>query len=213
MKLVFTLALTCFLSPGRGHTFDRPLKIRATRLPVQAGVSKNAGQERDREIESKPGNQILTMNKLIVLLIPLAILAQGCVTWERTWNLGVCQESVTGSYGCTVKVPKSLAGAELIAEISSATDTNSPLNVDLRLRLQNKDSRIIEIQGLPGGNVFLKPGDSFEVQTGPSNGGQRYRDAGFFNTSDGAIKLGIDVVGGKPKEGKIRIMAHSSDAI
>ncbi|MGA2802016.1 MAG: hypothetical protein ABSE97_06580 [Verrucomicrobiota bacterium] len=153
------------------------------------------------------------MNKLIVLLIPLAMLAQGCVTWERTWNLGVCQESVTGSYGCTVKVPKTLAGVDLIAEISSAADTNTLLNVDLRLRLQNKDSRSIEIQGLPGGSVFLKPGDSLEVQTGPSNGGQRDRHACFLNTNDGAIKLGIDVLGGKPKEGTIRIMAHSSDAI
>jgi hypothetical protein len=113
-----------------------------------------------------------------------------------------------------VKVPKCLAGAELIAEISSATDTNTPLNVDLSLRLQNKDSRPIEISGLPsGGIVFLKPGDSLEVQTRPGNGGQKYRHACFLDTKDGAIKLGIDVVGGKPKEDKIRIMAHSSDAI
>ena len=112
-----------------------------------------------------------------------------------------------------MKVPKSLAGAELIADISSAADTNTPLSVDLRLRLQNKDSRSIEISGLPEGIVFLKPGDSLEVQTRPGNGGQKYRHACFLDTQNGAIKLGIDVVGGKPKKGAIRIMAHSSDAL
>ncbi|HXT10680.1 MAG TPA: hypothetical protein VN873_03890 [Candidatus Angelobacter sp.] len=150
------------------------------------------------------------MNKLL-LFIPLVILLQGCVTSERTWNLGACQEFGTGSYGCTVTVPKSVAGAELIADISSTTDSKTPQNIDLKLRLQNKESRTIGIQGLPGGNVYLKPGESLEVLTKPGADGQRY--ACFLDTSDGPIKLGIDVLGGKRKEETIRIVAHSSDAL
>jgi hypothetical protein len=112
-----------------------------------------------------------------------------------------------------VTVPKSVAGAELIADISSTTDSKTPENIDLELRLQNKETRSIEISGLPGGIVFLKPGESLEVQTRPGNAGQEYRHACFLNTNDGPIKLGIDVLGGKPKEGTIRIVAHSSDAL
>ena len=47
MKLVLTLALTCFLSPRRGHTLDRYLKIGAIR------VLKNAGQKLEDKIMSQ----------------------------------------------------------------------------------------------------------------------------------------------------------------
>jgi hypothetical protein len=145
------------------------------------------------------------MNKL--LLLPLIIMIQGCVTWQRTWNLGVCEESATGSYGCIVKVPKSAAAAHLSAEIKPLKITVP--STDLKVKLRNNESHTIEIQGLDTGAAYLKPDEDFVVLSKRDAGGWAICS---FDTSEGAIRLGVEILGGKPAGTAIRIVAHSSDA-
>src|SRR5277367_168062 len=57
------------------------------------------------------------MKRSLLSAVFLVIFVQGCLVWERNWDLGACKESSTGSYGCIVKVPKCAAGVNLQAQI------------------------------------------------------------------------------------------------
>jgi hypothetical protein len=147
------------------------------------------------------------MNKL--LLLPLIIMIQGCVTWQRTWNLGVCEESATGAYGCLVKVPKSAAAVHLSAKIEPLNNAQVVPSTDLKVKLRNNESHTIEIEGLDAGAAYLKPGEDFVVLAKRDAGGWAICS---FDTSEGAIRFGVEILGGKPAGTTICIRAHSSDA-
>jgi hypothetical protein len=146
------------------------------------------------------------MNKL--LLICFVVFIQGCLISERTWNVGTCRQSSAGSYGCSVIVPKRVAGVDLRAQIDP-----KPLQVpstDLRIKLHNHEPHVIEVSLLEGKIIHIPSGGDFEISAKSEWGGWIIC---FLDTSNGAIKLGVEVVDGKPKDGAIRIVAHSSDAL
>ena len=148
------------------------------------------------------------MKRFVFALVVL--LLQGCLTFQRSWTLGVCRPETPGAYGCEIRVPRSRIGVSLIAEIKPA-DTVGGKIIGLKFRIQNKDSRTIEIQGLDKGNVYLNAGESFEVTSKPGAGNGWTICS--LPTGKGAIRLRLEVVGELPPETSIRILGHSSDAL
>src|SRR5262245_60505681 len=94
----------------------------------------------------------------LLVLLAVGTLTQGCLTWERTWKLGVCHESKDGSYSCFIKVPKTTAGVQLIAEIWPPEEGQMVPDADPKVTVQNKESKTTAIQGLELDIVYLNPG-------------------------------------------------------
>src|SRR5206468_547965 len=105
--------------------------------------------------------RLMAMRKYVFVLV--VTLFQGCLIYSRTWDLGLCRELPTSSCVCEVKVPRSRVGVELTAEIRPKLGESIAVNTPLTLRIENKESNTIQIQGLRQGDVYLKPGESFEV--------------------------------------------------
>ena len=83
-------------------------------------------------------------------------------------------------------------------------------SINLRVKLHNYEAHMIEMHTLDNGNIHLQSGGDFELLAKGGSGGWIVCS---FDTSDGPIKLGIELLNGNPKEGTIRIVAHSSDAL
>jgi hypothetical protein len=148
-----------------------------------------------------------------ILPIFLLILVQGCAimygAWWRHWDLGVCQESPAGVYGRTVKVPKCSAAVRMFAVIHR---DNIPISktASMRIRIQNKESHTITIEGLETRYVYLKPDESFELDITPNY----ESNLGYiccFDTRNGSIKVAIDILSGRPEGATISIVGEASD--
>jgi hypothetical protein len=140
----------------------------------------------------------------------LLILLQGCWLVSRHWNLGDCQESSSGIYGCIVTVPKCSATVGLSVIIHRQNATNPP-PTSMRIQIQNKESQIIEIQG-KNPFIHLKPDESYELEIKPDyeiNKGGICR----FDTHTGAIRIAIKILSGRPDGATISIVGDSSDGI
>lgn len=140
------------------------------------------------------------------LAVFLALICAGCLTWSRTWILGTCRQTSSGSYGCTVTVPKCGAGIEIRAQIVPET-LPLPSN-DLKVKITNYETRVIVIEGIPAPFVYLAPGGTCELVG--RRGMSRWTICGF-DTSEHSIKLGIELLGEKPKDGPIQITGFASD--
>jgi hypothetical protein len=151
------------------------------------------------------------MNKLVFVI--LIGLTAGCLVTQRNWNLGICRFSHTGSYNCVIRVPKSLAGVTLIAEPNpgGASGSDSLLIGELRIRLQNVDSHSVEILAFDKDNIRLNPGESVEGTT--KSNVEKQAIIGFVDTSEGAIKLAVEILASSSIGEKVRIVGHSADAL
>src|SRR5476651_1147617 len=101
------------------------------------------------------------MKKIFPILF-LLILIQGCGLIWKHWNLGDCQESSTGTYGCIVTVPKCSAGVRLSVMVHRQNAINPP-PASMRIQIQNKESQTIEIQG-KNPFIHLKPNENYELE-------------------------------------------------
>jgi hypothetical protein len=157
-----------------------------------------------------------------VLLITFFLtLVQGCV-WCRHWNLGACQELPNGIYGHTVKAPRFSAGVNVYLAVDTGPkhfpynpNPNPPqFGASVKVRIQNKESHTIEIQGLNTGNVYLKPEESFELDIthNPTNEINEVPVCSL-DTHSGAIKIEVDVLNGRPKGATVIIRGESCDGI
>lgn len=145
------------------------------------------------------------MKKAIPIL--LLMLLQGCMTWSRHWDLGVCRESSIGIYSCAVRIPKCSAVVHLIVKIHHE-NTQKVGAESMTIRIQNKESHAIEIQGIAP-FVHLKPDASYELITPRLEINDI--DICSFDTHSGSIKVIVDVLSGKPAEATISIAAGASD--
>src|ERR1019366_4213923 len=145
-----------------------------------------------------------------VLLFPLILLLQGGVTSERTWYLGLCKESGMGSYGCTVKLPRSPVGVQLTARVEPIGKPQSVPGADLKLRLRNNASHMIQMQGLDTGDANLKAGEEVEIVATRGAGGGF---VGSFDTSKGYIPLRLDIFGASAAGNRIPFVANKSAAL
>ena len=158
-----------------------------------------------RSAGAKAFCKLLSMKRLLPIL--LVMVCEGCVTSEHNWNLGKLREDDEGVYGSIVIIPKSIAGVMLMARIEKVT-LEVP-SVDLHFRIRNEENHVIEIQGRDP-FVHLQPGESFELLARRGSGGWIVC---FLDTGSGRVKLRVDIVGGRPKESDIRMVAHASDAL
>ena len=147
----------------------------------------------------------------------LLILVQGCVyvgslrygVWERHWNLGACSELPLGTYGCAVKVTKSSAGVGL-SVIINRKNTQIPPPANMTIQIQNKESHTIEIQGA-NPFIHLKPNESHELEVSP-NYEIKTPEGNIcaFDTHEGAIKIAINILSGRPEGATISIVGEAS---
>jgi hypothetical protein len=129
--------------------------------------------------------------KTIISLF-FVLLLQGCMTWSRQWDLGICREFSTGECSCAVKVPKSSEVVNVGVNILFGTAQHGPVK-SLRIQIKNEESRAVQIQGVSP-FVILGPGESHElnVTVGQDTYGA-YVCA--FNTSDGAVRVKFSISG------------------
>ena len=78
----------------------------------------------------------------------------------------------------------------------------------MRIRITNKESHIIEIQGFSS-NVYLKPNESYEFTT-PKYEINDIEICGF-DTHSGSIRVAVNILSGKPEGATIRIGGRASD--
>ena len=114
------------------------------------------------------------------------------------------------TYGCSVTVPKCSASVGLYVIINRQNATNPP-PTSMRIQIQNKESKIIEIQG-KNPFIHLKPDESYELEITPDfeiNEGGICR----FDTHTGAVRIAINILSGRPDGATIRIVGESSDGL
>src|ERR1035437_2228060 len=148
-----------------------------------------------------------------LLLAFFLTLVQGCV-WCRHWNLGACQELPNGIYGRTIKAPRFSAGVNVYLAV--ATDHQNPpqFGNSVKVRIQNKESHTIELQGALTHGIYLKPNESFELDIthNPTNEINEVPVCSL-DTHSGAIKIEVDVLNGRPKGATVIIRGESCDGI
>jgi hypothetical protein len=132
------------------------------------------------------------MKKAIPILF--LILLQGCMTWSRQWNLGICRESSAGVHSCAIKVPKSSEVVSVGARIVYPTEKHATIK-SLRIRIENEEPHIIQIQGISP-SVLLKPKEAheFTVQAGPAFNTVDGAYICAFPTGKGSIRVKLDIL-------------------
>ena len=81
----------------------------------------------------------------------------------------------------------------------------------MRIQLQNVDSHSVEILAFDKDNIRLNPGESVEGTTNCYVVNQAV--IGFVDTSEGAIKLAVQILAPGSIGEKVRIVGHSADAL
>lgn len=161
------------------------------------------------------------MKKIFPFLL-LLILVQGCSlnlgaltggVYQREWNLGACSESSDGTYGRTVKIPKSSVNVNVFLTIHRS-DASIPEDKTMGIRIKNMESHAIELLGKQ-----LEPNENFEFNINPeywkdSRGENSGRGGiGSFNMVKGSMKIRIDILSGRPKGATIDIGAMASEGL
>lgn len=145
------------------------------------------------------------MKKMVPFLLLLFL--QGCLTWSWQRDLGTCQEISPGLYGCVIKVPKSSAVVNVVADISFKNEKHSPIK-SLRVRIQNEESHEIQIQGMSP-NIFLKAGESYEFTV---KAGQDANGAGAYICAFNApVRVRLDISGENLDDAIIKISGMAGD--
>jgi hypothetical protein len=140
------------------------------------------------------------MRKSIPLLF--IFLLQGCLTWSRQWDLGVCQELSPGHFSCNLKIPNSSDGVNVGANIFYRAEKYIPVTI-LKIRIENEESHVIQIQGISP-FVLSKPNEihEFTVKVGPATKGVDGAYTCAFNT---AVRVKLDIFGENLDDATIKI--------